>query len=279
MPPKAVMPVPMLFDSHAHYDDKRFFGDEVPEGRDALLSEIFRGGVGKILNAGTNPDTSRAALALAGRYPGFYAAVGVHPSDCPRYSDMDKTISEIEELAKAEKAVAIGEIGLDYHYDHSPFDVQKKWFEAQLSLARSLDLPAVIHDRDAHGDVFEILRRTKGVTAIIHSCSESAETVRQYAKMGFYISFSGTVTFKNAANVALAAAAVPADLLLAETDCPYLAPHPMRGKLNHSGYLKYTVAKLAEIRGVSYEEAEDLTYRNALRVFRISDTEERKDPK
>lgn len=257
----------MLFDTHAHYDDDRF--SEEAGSADLLLTELFAGEVGKIINAGTNIETCKQSIELAERFNGMYAAVGIHPSDCFKYSDMDSILAQIKELSTHEKVVAIGEIGLDYHYDFSPRDIQKVWFSAQLALAKELDLPAVIHDRDAHGDVFDMIKSTPGVRVVMHSCSESAETVRQLTDMGHYISFSGSLTFKNARGVLEAAAVCPIDKVLIETDCPYLAPTPHRGKLNHSGLMKHTAEKLAEIKGVSYEEICNITYENALAFFKI----------
>lgn len=260
----------MLFDTHAHYDDERF-EKETPGGAEALLEQLFSSDVGKIINAGTTVESSKRCLSLAEKFNGMYAAVGIHPSDCYKYSDIDSTLEEIRELSKHPKAVAIGEIGLDYHYDFSPKDIQKVWFSAQLELAKELSLPAIIHDREAHGDVFDAIRAVSGITVIMHSCSESAETVRQLTDMGHYVSFSGSVTFKNAKSVAAAAEACPLDKILIETDCPYLAPTPHRGQLNHSGLMRHTAEKIAEIKGLAYSEIRDITYENAMRVFNIKD--------
>lgn len=259
----------MLFDTHAHYDDERFLGSENEKTVHELLQSLFDGDVSNIINAGTNIQTSEKSISFSERFDGMYAAVGIHPSDCFKYEDMDTTLEHIAQLAQHRKVVAIGEIGLDYHYDFSPKDIQRQWFAAQLDLAKRLDLPVIIHDRDAHGDVFEMLRATKGVRAVMHSCSESAETVRQLTKMGHYVSFSGSLTFKNAHSVVQAAQAVPLDMVMIETDCPYLAPVPFRGKLNHSGLMIHTAEKLAEIKGISLEEICKITAENAKRFFNI----------
>lgn len=265
-----------IFDSHAHYFDARF-DREAEGGADAILRTLFDAAVETVINVGTNPETSRRAIEQAARYPGMYAAVGIHPEDChalhePESLEELNRILGTAETRKRDKIVAIGEIGLDYHADffgEYPLDKEKemRFFEVQLRLAEELDLPVIIHDRDAHGDVFETILRHPGVRGVMHSFSGSPELAREYARRGWYLSFSGTVTFQNAARVREAAAAVPRDLLLAETDCPYLAPHPFRGKLNHSGYLEYTLAAIAALWGVSPQEAADQTRKNAQRLF------------
>lgn len=259
----------MLFDSHAHYNDERFSGDENPLGAEGLLRELLEGEVCGIVNAGTDLDTCKRSIELAATFDKMYATVGIHPSDCAPYSDMDGVLQTVAELSKHEKVVAIGEIGLDYHYDFSPRDVQKRWFDAQLDLARTLDLPVVVHDRDAHGDVFDTIKRHSGVRVVMHSCSESAEVIKQLTKMGHYVSFSGSLTFKNAKSVVEAAKDAPIDKIMIETDCPYLAPIPHRGKMNHSGLMRHTAERLAEIKGVSYEDICRITYENAVRFFGI----------
>lgn len=258
----------MLFDTHAHYDDERF-ESELDKPLDDFITELFEGEVKGIINAGTNIETCKKSIELSEKFDRVYASVGIHPSDCYKYTDMDGVLNTLRELAKHKKVVAVGEIGLDYHYDFSPRDIQRVWFEAQLCLARELGLPAVIHDRDAHKDVFDMIKGTKGVKVVMHSCSESAETVRQLTDMGHYISFSGSVTFKNAKNTVAAASACPLEQMLIETDCPYLAPTPHRGKLNHSGLVRHTAEKLAEIKGISYDEICRITHKNALTFFNI----------
>ena len=258
----------MLFDTHAHYDDERF-ESELDKPLDDFITELFEGEVKGIINAGTNIETCKKSIELSEKFDRVYASVGIHPSDCYKYADMDGVLNTLRELAKHKKVVAVGEIGLDYHYDFSPRDIQRVWFEAQLCLARELGLPAVIHDRDAHKDVFDMIKGTKGVKVVMHSCSESAETVRQLTDMGHYISFSGSVTFKNAKNTVAAASACPLEQMLIETDCPYLAPTPHRGKLNHSGLVRHTAEKLAEIKGISYDEICRITHENALTFFNI----------
>ncbi len=253
----------MIFDTHAHYDDSKFEQDQAK-----TLERQFSGGVSGILNCATCLENIPETLKLCKKYERMYAALGIHPSDCYRYKSPDDSLSALEKVISDNDVRALGEIGLDYHYDFSPKDSQLQYFEAQLCLAEKLGLPAVIHDREAHGDVFERLRSFKGI-AIIHSCSESAETVRQLCRMGHYVSFSGSVTFKNANSVREAAKAVPDGLLLVETDSPYMAPVPHRGKRNESLYIRYIIDVLAEVRGDTREHIERITEENAKRLFKI----------
>jgi TatD DNase family protein len=259
-----------LFDSHAHYFDDRFFGAECPEGADVLLSRLFAAGelVG-VVNVGTDIPSTLRALAQADRFPGMYVAAGIHPSDSRHYADMESELGELRRLldTRRDKIVAIGEIGLDYHYPETDKEAQARWLHAQLSLAEEYDLPVVIHDREAHGDCFDAICAHPRVRGVFHSYSGSAEMAKDLIRRGFYISFSGTVTFKNAAKVAAVAASLPRDRVLIETDCPYLAPHPHRGELNHSGLLPYTAARLGELWGVSTLDAAAITTANAQNFF------------
>ena len=254
-----------LFDTHAHYTDERL------KGNSALIDEIFSGDVGYITCVASNIDDSKACIALAEKYENMYASVGIHPHDCEGRADINGDMGALQKLSMHKKVVAIGEIGLDYHYDKDWEQEQKEYFEAQLSLAEKLKLPVIIHDRDAHGDVFDIIRAHKDAFGIIHSCSESAEMVKEYVKMGWYISFSGVITFKNASKILDALKAVPLDRLLVETDCPYLAPVPMRGNTNSSAYLHFTAQKAAETLGVEYDELVRATTENAMRVYGIKE--------
>ena len=266
-----------VFDSHAHYFDRRF-EREYEGGADALIKEICPWQVARIVNVGTDCASSRRAIAQAAKYEGMYAAAGIHPGDCHYIADPEAELADLRSLLenredrKKNKIVAIGEIGLDYHfetYGESPMDKQKEqyFFEAQLELARELGLPVIIHDREAHGDCFETVLKYPEVKGVFHSYSGSAEMAGELVKRGWYISFSGTLTFKNAAQVRRAALAVPRDRLLIETDAPYLAPHPMRGKMNHSGLLSYVLETLGELWMCSAEEAAKQTYENANRLF------------
>ena len=253
----------MIFDTHAHYDDGKFDPD-----REEVINGLFSSGVSGVLNCATCLENVPATLGLCAKHERMYAALGIHPSDCYRYKSMDDSLDALSRLIGENDVRALGEIGLDYHYDFSPKEKQIPYFEAQLELAEKLGLPAVIHDREAHGDVFDRIRRFRG-TAIIHSCSESAETVRQLCRMGHYVSFSGSVTFRNANSVREAAKAVPDKLLLVETDAPYMAPVPFRGQRNDSLKIRHIVAVLAEVREDTPEHIESITEQNAKRLLKI----------
>ncbi|MBQ8311492.1 MAG: TatD family hydrolase [Clostridia bacterium] len=270
-----------IFDSHAHYFDERL-EKEYKGGAEALLRSIMPDPVDKIVNVGTNCDTSRAAIAQAARHAGMYATVGIHPEDCHFLTDPDAALAELRALLGTaqtrarDKIVAIGEIGLDYHwqsYDngHIPMNKSKQayFFRAQMSLAEALGMPVVIHDREAHGDCFETVLAYPNVRGVFHSYSGSAEMARELVRRGWYVSFAGPLTFKNAERVREAARAVSRDRLLVETDAPYMAPHPMRGQMNHSGLLVHTLAVLAEIWDCTPEEAAAITAKNAEMLFQI----------
>lgn len=259
-----------LFDTHAHYTDRRFEA-EYPGGADALLTEAFENGVEGIVNVSVNSANAVEVINQAAKYGKMYVAVGTHPTDSRDCDGIDSELLRIEELLKNKrenKIVAVGEIGYDYYWE--PFDkvMQGEYFRRQMELARKYDLPAMIHDRDAHGDTLKMLAEFPDVISVIHSCSLSADSVREVCKGGnVYVSFSGTVTFKNAARVKEAASAVPLDRLLSETDCPYLAPHPHRGKLNYSMRMVHTVDALAEIHGISSLEMQDILVQNARKML------------
>ena len=258
------------FDSHAHYYDERF-ESEINESVDTLIGALLKDNVSYIVNIGTSPVTSRRAIEQARKFDRMYTAIGIHPSDTRFLSDMAADLEEIERMIcdSANKCICVGEIGLDYHYPDTDKEKQMQYFEAQMHLAKKLGLPVSIHDRDAHGDVMEVIRRHPDVKGILHSFSGSCEMALELVELGYYISFSGTLTFTNARKPKEVAAAIPKDRILIETDCPYLAPHPHRGKINHSGYLAYTNATLAQILGISEEECAALTEENARRVFGI----------
>jgi TatD DNase family protein len=257
-----------LFDSHAHYDDPRFAGDlDEVVAKISTPSEICPSGVEYVVNIGCDVPTSRLCLDLAEKYPLFYAAVGIHPQDAATFDE--KSIPALKEMLLHPKVVAIGEIGLDYKYENSSREVQKEVFCRLMDLARETGYPVCIHDRDAHGDVFDIIRKYPDVRGVMHSFSGSPEMARQYVKMGWHISFSGTVTFKNAAIVPEAAKVVPLDRILVETDAPYLAPVPYRGKRNNSAFAYATVECLARLHGVESEEMVQITRENALKFFQL----------
>lgn len=266
-----------IFDSHAHYFDRRF-ETEHEGGAAALLSALLPTEVEAILNVGTDIATSRRALQTALLYEGMYAAVGIHPGDCHFINDPEGALAELEEMIKdpverkKNKIVALGEIGLDYHfaqYGERPLDkeLEAYFFERQLALAEACSLPVIVHDREAHGDCFEAVLRHPSVKGVFHSYSGSAEMAKELSRRGWYVSFSGTLTFRNADRVRAAALVVPRSQLLVETDCPYLAPHPFRGQLNHSGLLRYTLQTLAELWECTPEEAAKTTFENAKRLF------------
>ncbi len=252
----------MLFDTHAHLNDSRF-----NEDRHELIQSLPANGVGAYCEIGFDIASSREALALAEKYDYVYAVCGVHPHDVQNLTDDD--MAALSQMLKHPKAVALGEIGLDYYYDNSERDKQRYWFDIQLKLAVSLDFPVSIHTRDAMGDTLDILRANRDAGGIIHCYSGSKETARELLDMGYYISFAGPLTFKNA-NAALEVARfVPDDRILIETDSPYLAPVPYRGKRNTPVYVAEVAKKLAELRGCDYEKICELTFENAKRVYRI----------
>jgi TatD DNase family protein len=254
--------MPLFFDSHAHYDDERFEPD-----REQVLEGLRKAGVGAVLNAGADIQSSRAAAALARRYDFIWASVGVHPHEASSVDDA--ALLEIEMLSKDDRAVAIGEIGLDFYYDFSPRDVQRAAFERQLALARDLDLPVIIHSRDAHQETFELVRKYRP-RGVVHCFSGSAELAREYAKLGMYLGFTGVVTFPNAKKPLAAACAVPTERLLLETDCPYMAPVPFRGKRCDSTMLPHTAAAIAAARGMETDELIRAAWENAARVYEIA---------
>lgn len=256
------------FDSHAHYYDARF-NEECKEGIGVLLDALFATNVKTIINVGTAPDTCREAVLQSSKYPNMYTALGIHPTDGQYLPSIDDALAEIEKmiLDPRSKCLAIGEIGLDYHYPDTDKEKQAYIFDRQMALAKKLKLPVVIHDRDAHADVFQMICRYPEVTGILHSYSGSPEMAKDLIGLGYYISFSGTLTFTNARKVRECAVALPKDRILIETDAPYLAPHPLRGTLNHSGNLQYTNAILASLWNVSEEECARITAENAERLF------------
>ncbi len=251
-----------LFDTHAHYDDARFDPD-----RDEVLAALPGAGVSLVVNPGCDLPSSRAAVALAETYPHVFAAVGVHPHEAGSWSD--DTGQTLFELAQSARVRAVGEIGLDYYYDNAPRDLQKACFRAQMALARALSLPVIIHDRDAHADSLLILREFPEVTGVFHCFSGSAEMARELVALGYSLSFTGVVTYKNARRVLEAAAAVPLDRLMLETDAPYLAPEGHRGQRNDSRLMGPTCRTLAALRGVTEEELAALTMQNGRKFFQI----------
>ena len=258
------------FDSHAHYYDERF-ESEINESVDSLIGALLQDSVSYIVNIGTSPAASRLAIEQAKKFDNMYTAVGIHPSDTRFLTDIDSELREIEELIldPASKCVCLGEIGLDYHYDGTDKEKQMEYFDRQMRLAAKLGLPVSIHDREAHQDTLDMIKRHPDVKGILHSFSGSVEMALELVRLGYYISFSGTLTFTNAKKPREVAAVLPHDRVLIETDCPYLTPHPHRGKINHSGYLAYTNAMLAEVWGITPEECARIAEENARRIFGI----------
>ena len=255
----------MLFDSHAHLNDERF-----DEDREELISSLQEKGVDLVVNPGACIKTSIESVELANEYGFIYAAVGVHPHDVGELDD--SAIDTLRKLAtENEKVVAIGEIGLDYYYDNSPREVQKEWFIKQIELANELKLPIIIHDRDAHGDTFEIIKKYKSpeIGCVLHCYSGNVELAREYVKMGCYISLSGTVTFKNNKKTKEVAGEIPLDRLFIETDSPYMAPTPHRGKRNDPSLVQFVADTIAVEKGVSYETVCEATKENAKKFFGI----------
>jgi TatD DNase family protein len=251
-----------LFDTHAHLLSERFDAD-----REVLISELPSRGLAGCIEVGTDLEFSDRAQRLAEQTDYIWAAVGVHPHDSA--DAPEDYIERLMEIAARPKVVAIGEIGLDYHYDFSPRDVQRRVFGRQLELARRLDLPVIIHMREATQDTLAMLREHKGIKGVMHCFSGSAETAEICVGMGLYVSFTGSVTFKNARKVVEAAAAVPPERLMAETDCPYLSPEPVRGRRNEPSNVRYVLEKLAEIKGVPADEMAEINIRNARELFGI----------
>ena len=256
----------MIFDTHAHYDDDAF-----DEDRDTLLGEIFSSGICCITDVGASVKSSKSAVVLSKKWPQIYAAVGVHPDSTADMTEED--IETLRSLAQEKKVVAIGEIGLDYYWDNSPREVQKKWFERQLELAREVDLPVIIHSREAAKDTMDIMREAAkaGNTGVIHCYSYAAPMAKEYISMGFFIGIGGVLTFKNARVIKEVASEIPLSSIVLETDSPYLAPVPYRGKRNNSMYLKEVVKQLAQIKQVYEETVITTTLANAKRLYRLEE--------
>ena len=263
-----------LFDTHAHYFDEKF--ESLEGGADALLSsEDFREAVGAVINVGTDPENAHRVIEQSKKYDFMYAAVGIHPSDaqnkCKR--SVEQELLDIEALIcdektrKDNKIVAIGEIGFDYYWQPVNKRLQYEYFEGQMCLAKKYGLPVIVHNRDAHGDTFDMIMRHPEVRGIIHSCSMRSEMIKELVGRGWYISFSGPLTFKNADRVRESCAAVPLDRLLIETDAPYLAPVPYRGMINNSIYMRKTALAAATIHKISYDELASVTFQNARTLF------------
>ena len=257
----------MYFDSHAHYDSRQFDSD-----REELLAALPELGVEGVVDPGCDGESSRLALRIAEEHGFVYAAVGWHPQEWESWTA--ESLGEIRALAAHPKAVAIGEIGLDYYWDREHRELQEEMLRAQLALALELDMPVIIHDRDAHADCLRITLEYPGLRGVYHCFSGSAEMAKELVRLGWMISFTGVLTYKNARKALEAAAAVPMDRLMLETDSPYMAPVPHRGKRGDSRYLVHTCQKLAEIKGLAPEECARITLENGRRFFAIPPTAE-----
>ena len=254
----------MLFDTHAHMDDHAF-----DEDRKDLLQTLPENGIGLVMNPGCSLSSSKNAVALTQEYDYIYAAVGSHPDAADEVNE--EVLEEYRKLCKLypDKIKAIGEIGLDYHYEDIPRELQKKAFIAQMELAKELDLPVIVHERDAHEDGLAIVKAFPEVKGVFHCFSGSAELARQLTDLGWYIGFTGVLTFKNARRAIEAAQAIPLDRIVIETDCPYMSPEPFRGRRNDPSRVYRMAEKLAEIRNISVEEAQRITMENGKRLYRI----------
>ena len=256
----------MIFDTHAHYDDAAFDAD-----RDTLLNQLHtEGRVAAIVNVGASIRGCRDTVKLANAYDFIYGAVGIHPEDIENTTE--QIMDELAAYAGNPKIVAIGEIGLDYHYDEPEPSLQKEWFARQIALARQVQLPMIIHSRDAAKDTIDILKSAHAgeIGGVIHCYSYTRESARDYLDMDFYFGIGGVLTFKNARKLKEAVAYIPMDHIVVETDCPYLAPEPFRGHRNQSDYIAYVLNVLAELKGISTEEAEAITYENGRRLYRLA---------
>lgn len=254
----------MIFESHAHYDDDAFEGD-----RAILLEKLKENDIGYVMNISSDLSSVRATLSLAEQYSFLYAAVGIHPSDAGELDE--ESFAWLKAQCAGKKVLAVGEIGLDYYWDNVARDVQKKWFARQLALANEMDLPVVIHSRDAAKDTLDLMRAETSVRkrGVIHCFSYTKEIAKEFLDMGYLIGVGGVVTFKNAKKLRECVEYLPMEMILLETDCPYLAPEPYRGKRNCSLYLPYIAAEIARIKGISEEDVVEVTERNAKRLFQI----------
>lgn len=255
-----------IFETHAHYDDDAF-----DEDRDSLIASFPENGIVKAVNIGANLSTSKATVEIANKYDFMYGVVGVHPSDI-RELEEPGAIDVIEKLAvDNSKIVAIGEIGLDYHYEDTDEFLQKKWFVNQMELAKKLNLPIVVHSRDAAKDTMDIMAAEKAgdIGGVVHCFSYGKEVAKTFLDMGFYIGVGGVVTFKNGKKLKEVVEYAPIDRIVLETDCPYLAPEPFRGRRNSSLYIPYAAQTIADIKGISVDELYEITYNNAMKLYRL----------
>ena len=255
----------MIFDTHAHYDDRAF-----DEDREELLGQLKEAGIERVVNVGASIHSSQTTLELIGKHDFMYGAIGVHPSETEELNE--KWIKWLEEKSRDEKAVAIGEIGLDYHWEEPARELQKYWFVRQLELARTVGLPVIIHSRDAAADTLELMKEHgRDLGGVIHCFSYGPEMAREYLNMGYYLGIGGVVTFTNAKKLKEVVIEAPLERIVLETDCPYLAPVPNRGKRNSSLNLPYVVEMIGELKGISAEEVMKTTWENAKALYRINE--------
>ena len=256
-----------IFDTHAHYDDEAF-----DEDREALLAGLPGQGIARVVNVGSSLESCKHTIALAEKYDYIYAALGVHPSETAQLDEV--SYGWLREVCRLDKCVAVGEIGLDYYWDEPERELQKKWFVRQLELARECGLPVIIHSREAVKDTIDIMTAQKAgeIGGVVHCFSYTKETAKIFLDMGFYIGIGGVLTFKNAKKLKEAVEYIPMDRIVLETDCPYLAPAPNRGKRNSSLNLPYVIAELAQIKGITEEEVREATWNNGLRLYRMEMT-------
>lgn len=254
----------MIFESHAHYDDEAF-----EEDRDAILHSLKANGIDTVINVGASIDSCKRTIGLMDKYPFIYGAIGIHPSETWELDE--ENIKWVKESCCHKKTVAVGEIGLDYHYEEPEHSVQKKWFERQLEIAEELNLPVIIHSRDAAKDTLDILKshNAKNLGGVIHCFSYTKEIAEEYLNMDFYFGIGGVITFANARKLKEAVEYIPIGKILLETDSPYLAPEPNRGKRNSSLNIPYIAEEIARLKGLSYEEVVGVTHENAMRLFRL----------
>ena len=254
----------MIFETHAHYDDEQF-----DSGREALLASLPDCGIKRVVNVGASIASTRNSVELAEKYDFIYATVGVHPSEIEELNE--ERLEWLRELTKLKKVVAVGEIGLDYYWDKEP-EVQERqryWFKRQMELAKEAKLPIVVHSRDAAADTLQVMKEAHAeeIPGVIHCYSYSPEIAQEFIKMGYYIGVGGVVTFKNAKKLKETVEQIPLERILLETDCPYMAPEPYRGKRNDSRYIPYIVEKIAELKRISIEEVEQITWQNATKLY------------
>ena len=253
----------MLFDTHAHLNDPAF-----DEDREALIWSLPEKGIGTVMNVGCCLESSKDCMAMAEKYPHIYASVGSHPDSADEVCE--EVLEQYRIMCRHPKVLAVGEIGLDYYYETIPREIQIRAFEMQMELAQQVDLPVIVHERNAHGDGMDVVQKFPKVTGVFHCYSGAAEMAKQLVKKGWYIGFTGVLTFKNARKAVETAAAVPLDRIVLETDCPFMSPEPYRGRRNDPTRLIYMAEKLGEIRGISAEEVIAITTENARRLYRMA---------